>query len=186
MRHPLSRVIIGHMSGPQDEDPGLPRKRGDYVLKLVGRLHKRGDIVRKYKEVAKELYDSLVSDIRAGRWRAAIVHFRPFADYCLNCLFVAYSASEDELDRRSLPKDAVQAAKQIIKHWRIPVNDEDIKKLKKTYGDLSQAVHGTRRAVESFERLRTDLIPSVERLGEMLLGWVEEADRRLNGYRGHP
>jgi hypothetical protein len=171
------------MSAAHAEDPGLPQ---DYLAKRFARLDRRGDIVRKYKDVAKELYDSLVSDIRAGRRRAALVHFRPFADYCLNCLFEAYAASEDELDRRSLPKDAVKAAKRIIKHWEMAVDNKDIKKLRNTYHDLSQATHGTRKALESFERTRANVIPSVEKLAQMLLEWAEEADRRLNGHRGEP
>jgi hypothetical protein len=179
----LPHVIICHMGVAHAEDPGL---RPDYLAKRFARLHSRGDIVRKYKDVAEELYDSLVSDIRAGRKRSALVHFRPFADYCLNCLFVAYPASEMELDRSSTPKDAVEAAKRIIEHWEIPVNKEDIKKLRKTYGDLSQAVHGSKKALESFDRMRADLIPLVEKLAQMLLEWVTEADRRLNVHRSKP
>ena len=166
------------MSGPQAGNPGFP---GDYFAK---RFARRGDAVRKYREVAEELHKSLISDIRSGRKRAALIHFRPFADYCLNCLFLAYAATEVELVRQKLPKNLVQDAKRIIGQWGIPVDNKDIKKLEKTYGDLSQAVHGSRGAVKGFEPLRADLIPSVQRWAEMLLQWVEEADRRLNGHRG--
>jgi hypothetical protein len=171
------------MSELRIEDPGLP---ADYLPTRLARLHRRGDVVRKYKAVATELYDSLVSDIRAGRKRAALVHFRPFADYCLNCLFVAYPASEGELDGQSLPKNAARAARRIIEHWEMPVKNEDIKKLQNTYDDLSQAAHGTRKALESFEHMRPDLIPSLEKFAQMMLEWGEEADRRLNGHRREP
>lgn len=171
------------MNEPCIEKPGLP---ADYLPRRLARLHRRGDIVRKFKEVATELYDSLVSDIRAGRNRAALIHFRPFTDYCLNCLFVAYPATENELDQRKLPNDSIRAAKQIIEHWKIPVGLAAFKKLEGTYHDLSQAVHGSRKALEGFDQMRTDIIPSLEKLAEMMLGWVEEADRRLNGHRGQP
>jgi hypothetical protein len=171
------------MSELRIEDPGLP---ADYLPTRLARLHRRGDVVRKYKGVATELYDSLVSDVRAGRKRAALVHFRPFADYCLNCLFVAYPASGNELDRRKVPKDLIVAAKRIIEHWKIPVNSASLKKLEGTYHDLSQDTHGSRKALESFEQMRADLIPSLQKLAGMMLGWVEEADRRLNGHRRGP
>lgn len=171
------------MSEPRTGDPGL---RPDYFAKRVARLHRRGDVVRKYKDIAKELHDSIAFDIREGRTRAALIHFRSFADYCLNCLFVAYAASEDDLGRGKTPADLVDAAKRVVDHWNIPVNSKDMRRLKKTYHDLSQAAHGTRKALESFERMRPDLIPSVQGLTGMLLGWVQEADRRLNGHRGQP
>jgi len=155
----------------------------DYLPRRFARLHRRGDIVREYKDVATELYDSLVSDIRAGRKRAALVHFRPLADYCLNCLFVAYPASEDDLNRQSLPKNLVQAAKRILEHWKVPVDSGVLKKLEGTYHDLSQAAHGSRKALGSFERMRSDFIPLVDTLAQIMLEWVQEADRRLNGHR---
>jgi hypothetical protein len=34
--------------------------------------------------------------------------------------------------------------------------------------------------------MRPDLIPSLEKFAQMMLEWVEEADRRLNGHRGQP
>lgn len=176
----LNRAIIGRMSASSGGDPGL---RADYLLTRLTDLQRRGDIVRRYKRVATELHDSLVSDIRAGRKRAVIVHFRSFADYCLNSLFVAYPASEPELDRRKMPKDLISAARRIIEHWKVPVDGADFKKLDGMYHDLSQAAHGTRKALESFQRTREDLIPSIEELAQMMLGWVEEADRRLNSHR---
>lgn len=121
-------VTIDSMGELRIENPGLP---ADYLPRRLARLHRRGDIVREYKEVATELYASLVSDIRAGRKRAALVHFRPFADYCVNCLFVAYPATENELDRRKLPNGSIRAAKRIIDHWKIPVGGPGFKKLER-------------------------------------------------------
>lgn len=171
------------MSESHVKDPGL---RADYLPTRLAKLHRRGDIVRKYKEVTAELYDSFVSDIRAGRRRSALIHFRSFMDYCLNCLFIAYPASEDDLERGSLPKNLVRSAQRTIEHWQIPINKADFKRLDSMYSDLSQAAHGARRAVESFKGMREDLIPSTEELAQMMLKWVEEADRRLNSHRVNP
>lgn len=168
------------MSGSHAEDPGLPR---DYFAKRWKRLDRRGDIVREYKEVAEELHASFVSDIRAGRKRAAVVHFRPFAEYCVNCLFVAYSSSEHELDRRSLPQNAFRTVKRVIQHWQIPVDNGDMKKLEKMYHDLSQTVHGRWEGLENFNSVCEDWIPSAEKVAQMLMKCAEEADRRLNGHR---
>lgn len=140
-------------------------------------------MVRRYRALVEELFESFESDIRSGRKRAALVHFRALADYCLNCLFVAYPASEDELDRRSVPKNAFRSARRIIEHWNIPVGNEGLKKLEDTYHELSQAAHGAGCAVESFERMRSDLVPSTEKLARMMLEWVGESDLRLNSHR---
>ncbi len=160
--------------------PGLP---ADYIPKRLARLHKRGDVVRRYKEVATELYDSLISDIHSGRKRAAVAHFRAFADYCLNCLFVAYAASEDELNRTTLPTNLVEAFRRLLKHWRLPVADDHLRKLEKTYHDLSQAAHGTQQALKKLDRWAATQIAAIEEGCELLMDMVNQADLRLNGHR---
>ncbi len=96
---------------------------------------------------------------------------------------MAYPASESDLDREKLPKDLVQAAAQIIKHWKLPIPTAEMKKLEEVRRELSQAAHGRVRALESLDGWAADWLPRVKDFSEMLMELVEEADRRLNSHR---
>ncbi len=129
----------------------MSQQSPDYISRRLSRRHKRGDLVRKYKEIATELRNSLLSEISSGRNHAAVIHFRPFLDYCFNSLYVAYPASERELDRKRLPKDVVEAAIRTIKHWKLSVEQRELKTLRRRHGQLSQAVHGSQGALKKLD-----------------------------------
>jgi hypothetical protein len=160
--------------------PGLP---ADYLPGRLEDLRRRGDIVRKYREVASELRQSLLNDMRSGRRRSAVIHFRSFADWCLGALFVAYPATRGELDRRSLPNDLAEKLDRIAAHWERPISPDELKKLRALVHDSSQAVHGSRKAAEAIDRWAANWAGGIEGACGLLMEGVEEADRCLNSHR---
>lgn len=166
-----------------DKQPEYPAISNLYLERRFAQLQRRGDLVREYKKTAVELRESLMADIRAGRKRSAVIHFRSFADYCLASLFVAYPASEEELDKKKSPQDLPEVAKRVIKHWDIPIPPEDLKKLQKLYHKLSRAAHGTIRAVKTLDTWAAAYLSNIEEACNLLIQLADEADSRLNSRR---
>jgi len=169
------------MADLQNSYPWMP---ADCLARRFEMLERRGDVVRAYRELVNELRESMLADIRAERKRSALIHFRTFADYCLRCLFVAYAASEDELDRKSSPKNLIGVAERVITHWEMPVPPAAVKDLARLHAELSQATHGTPGAVKKVEKWAPKWIPDIEKACDLLVELVGEADFRLNGHRG--